>query len=297
MLKFTINDLLELRLEDGKTNIYVNNQLFNHCKYILLNVPIDELKNIPRINSIDKAVEIIDERLEYSSANAPNIASETLFFAHCSNLQAWYESNYNSCLIHSNLAFPLLKELTKAGDYLAIVVLKEEIAQRFESGFLNVIQFLVNEDYLNYLNKEELNLVLDQSLSVIIDSVINQLKTYIKSRFSNYKTIKDLIDTILLIDLKYYQNILIQVFNALPGALKGHYARLILLHLNYKDYFPYKIPYGRFFTYFEYLFNYLYEKYPEIKDLLIILEGGFYNDSLPFDEKLSFGSISYHRNM
>ena len=179
ILKFTINYLLELKLEDGRTNIYVNNQLFMHCKYILLNFPIGELKGIAKINSIDEAVEKLDGHLEYSRKNAPNIASDTLFWAHCSNFQAWYEFNYKSCLIHSNLAFPLLKELTKVGDSLAAIVLKEEIAKRFESGFLNVIQFLVYEDYLQYLNTEELNLVLEQSNSTIIDSLINQLEILI----------------------------------------------------------------------------------------------------------------------
>ncbi|KKM64410.1 hypothetical protein LCGC14_1501680 [marine sediment metagenome] len=139
MLKFIINDLLDLRLEDGKTNIYVNNQLFMHCKYILLNVPIDEMKNIARINSIDEAVDILDGQLEYSHGISNIIASETLFLAHCSNLQAWYEFNYTSCLIHNNLAFPLLKELSKAGDCQALIVLKEEIARRFKSGFLHIL--------------------------------------------------------------------------------------------------------------------------------------------------------------
>ncbi len=54
MLKFRINKFLELRFEDGETNIYVNNILVNHCKYILINVQVDCSKDITEINSIDE---------------------------------------------------------------------------------------------------------------------------------------------------------------------------------------------------------------------------------------------------
>ena len=40
---------------------------------------------------------------------------------------------------HHNLAFPLLKVLTKSGDLQAKKVFREEIAKRFESGYVPVI--------------------------------------------------------------------------------------------------------------------------------------------------------------
>ena len=127
MLKYTINKYLNLRFEDGDTNIYVNNQLFMHCKYILLNISTENRESSIKINSIDEAVEKLDQSLEFSGGMTVNITPEVLFWAHCSNLQAWYENNYNSCLIHCNLAFPLLKELNKAGDLKARKVFKEEV--------------------------------------------------------------------------------------------------------------------------------------------------------------------------
>jgi len=41
MNEFTINKFLSLRLEGGKTNIYVSNKKFIQCKYVILNIPID----------------------------------------------------------------------------------------------------------------------------------------------------------------------------------------------------------------------------------------------------------------
>ncbi len=41
--KFEINEFITLKLEYGKTNIYVKSQLFNQCKFLLLNIPIEKV--------------------------------------------------------------------------------------------------------------------------------------------------------------------------------------------------------------------------------------------------------------
>ena len=53
------------------------------------------------------------------------------------NLQVWAEMNYDTRILHRNLAFPLLKKLAQVGDPIAKKALKDEIAKRFLSG--NVI--------------------------------------------------------------------------------------------------------------------------------------------------------------
>ncbi len=90
-----------------------------------------------------------------------HIDPKTEFWAHCSNLQVWYEYNYNSKLLHRNLAFPLLKRLTEIGDPKAKKVFKEEIAKRFSSGVHLVMLYLMNEEYITFLKKEEFETVLD----------------------------------------------------------------------------------------------------------------------------------------
>ena len=86
-----------------------------------------------------------------------DIPKETQFWGHASNLQAWVENNYDTRLLHRNIAFPLLQRLTNTGDPIAKKVFKEEIAKRYASGHPTVREFLKVEGYLKYLSEEELS--------------------------------------------------------------------------------------------------------------------------------------------
>lgn len=297
MLKYTINKVLDLRFEDEKTNIYVNNRLFMHCKYILLNITPYNTEEITRINSIDEIVENLDRSTEFSRIKLRHITPEMEFWVHCSNLQAWYENRYNTCLIHSNLAFPLLKELAKAGDLIAREMFKEEVAKRFESQNLGVIQFSLYNNYLDYFNKEELECFFSQIKGNLTELLITQLKVLLISFFTEYRKIKELIEIILFIDLKYNQNMALSIFNDLNENLRKDFAQILILHLNYKEGIDYKLPYGKFFCYFESFLNYIWDKYPEIKDLLKLIDSGFLSGALPLDEMLSYGSESYRQTI
>ena len=158
--EFKINRYLTLKLQKKKTNIYVKGILFNQCKYLLLNISKDKFQYYEKIESIDEAAEILDMSLEGIHWNNFDLSPETEFWGHCSNLQAWYENDYDTRLLHRNLAFPLLKALAEAGDSLAKKVFKEEIALRLESGYSSVVRYLVAQGYLNYFSKEELNTVM-----------------------------------------------------------------------------------------------------------------------------------------
>jgi len=158
MKEFEISDLLKLKLENNKTLIYVNNVKIIQCKYLLLNefsfvnetkeVGSEELSIDAQSNNLNHSLELIDE-------NENDIPPEVEFWAHSSNLQAWYEHSYNTLLLHSNLAFPLLRKLTQAGDKIAEQVFKKEIIKRFRDGNLNVMVFLIIEGYLDELSIEE----------------------------------------------------------------------------------------------------------------------------------------------
>ncbi|MEX2718567.1 MAG: leucine-rich repeat domain-containing protein, partial [Candidatus Sigynarchaeota archaeon] len=65
--------------------------------------------------------------------------------AHASNLQAWVENNYDTRLLHSNIAFPLLKELAKAGDDVAARALQVEIDSRLREGSWQIQELIVRE--------------------------------------------------------------------------------------------------------------------------------------------------------
>ncbi len=156
-----VNDHLVLKLENNRTNIYVGGRLFSHCKYLLLNIEYNEFKKYDELESIDEAAEKLGDSMHGVGFGKYHVSPETEFWGHCSNIQAWYENKYDTRLLHRNLAFPLLKALINSGDPLAKRVLKEEIAERLESGYPSVVLYLINENYLNYLNQEELNTIFE----------------------------------------------------------------------------------------------------------------------------------------
>jgi len=153
--EFKVNDFITLKLEGNNTVIYVDGKEFKHCKYLLLKIPIDEIETFETIESIDEAAEKLDKSMERRNKKV-DVPPATEFWGHCSNLQAWSENNYDTRLLHSNLSFPLLKKLTKAGDLKAQKVFKDEIAERFSSGHSTVMKYLTVRGYLSYLNDEEL---------------------------------------------------------------------------------------------------------------------------------------------
>jgi hypothetical protein len=119
------------------------------------------MSTFDELESIDEIAEE-DDRMEESEMMRAEIPPDVEFWGHCSNLQVWYEHEYDTRLIHSNLAFPLLKKLTEAGDPLAKKVFKSEIAKRFELGNEKTRNFLGIEGFLQYLTEEEyLDLLLD----------------------------------------------------------------------------------------------------------------------------------------
>ena len=161
--EFTVNKSLKLRLEQSRTNIYVGGRLFKQCKFLLLDIPVAHIANYDEIESIDEAAEKLNRSLEMGRQSRYHISPDIEFWGHCSNLQVWYENEYDTRILHSNLAFPLLKALEKAGDLIARKVFKEEIALRLASGYPSVVQYLINEKYLNYLNKEEIDSLLEDA--------------------------------------------------------------------------------------------------------------------------------------
>ena len=162
MEEFKINEYLTLKLEGvcennkinrWKTMIYVAGELFRQCSQLVLNIPIMEISTFDEIQSIDEAIERLEINMDEIDHEIP---SETEFWGHCSNLQVWYENDYDTRILHSNLAFPLLKELSDVGDIIAKRVFKEEIAKRLATGYPSVVKYLIEERYIKYLTREEL---------------------------------------------------------------------------------------------------------------------------------------------
>ena len=140
MSVFKINEFISLKLDGANSVIYIKNERFLICKHILININQENTETLSKIDSIDDAIEKINRENNYVEFK---IDSKTEFWGHCSNLQAWAENDYDTRILHRNLAFPLLEKLTHAGDKKAKRVFKEEIVKRIESGNLSVALFLI----------------------------------------------------------------------------------------------------------------------------------------------------------
>jgi len=167
-----INQYITLKLENGRTFIYVNGRRFIQCIRLVLNIQKEDNPLYDEIESIDEAANvyknhIYQNRIVRGPMAAPvrdqshDITPELEFWGHCSNLQAWVENDYDTRILMSNISFPLLRVLSKAGDPKARKVYKEEIALRLESGYPSVVQYLLVQGYITEFTPEEFETILE----------------------------------------------------------------------------------------------------------------------------------------
>ena len=176
MEQYEINQYITLKLEKDKTVIYVNNDQFMTCKTLLMNIPREQIHLYSKLESIDDLILAHESIEDLTRANQDDnnliISPKEEFWGHCSNMQAWFENNYDTRLLDSVLAFPLLKKLSELGDQQAIRCFKEEIARRYLTGSFNTKKYLTGERYLNYLSQEELILGLYPKESDLLLDII-----------------------------------------------------------------------------------------------------------------------------
>ena len=213
--EFQINSYLTLRLERGKTVIYVGGKEFRTCKYLLFKIPEAEIEDYSEIGSIDAAIERYSKDHEL---NKESLDPETEFWGHCSNLQAWAENNYDTRLLDMRLAFPLLKVLTDIGDSTAEWALKEQIAIRWNTGNKSLQKFLIEQRYLQYLGNEELR-TLEINIWVVFNGrripVLNDTLLLRKSGIEDLSDVKGLFELSSLERLELQDNQLSNLPNAI----------------------------------------------------------------------------------
>lgn len=262
--EFKINKYLSLRLENRRTVIYVNNRPFRQCMYLLLNIPVDKIKEYDEIRSIDEAASKLDRKME---RNHNLIPPETEFWGHCSNLQAWVDNNYDTRILHRNLAFPLLKALSDSGDPLANRRFKEEIAIRYATGHPSVVRFLTQNGYLYYLSEEEFESVLVDIDFPSIDEYSRKIIAYLED-FHN----QDAVNNAKKSTSKFL------------GNFRFSYKYLILIKAMEK------IPIEFLRTYVEFIYN----KYKNHRGFPLLK---FLNKAQINYEDLDFTLVKYHDNL
>ena len=207
-----INEYITLKLENGRTFIYVNGKRFLQCIRLILNIPKKDVRLYDEIESIDEAADMYNTHLFQNRIitgpmarpvldQSHNITPEQEFWGHCSNIQAWVEHGYDTRILKSNVSFPLLRELAQAGDPVARKVFKDEIALRLESGYPSVVQYLLNQGYIKYLTPFEFKTVLDTTK--LIENLSSEPRTlfrFLQScviKFPNL--VKDILAKILML--------------------------------------------------------------------------------------------------
>ena len=170
MKEYTINDYITLKLEDDKTFIYIQGQKFLNCIRLVLQIPKTSMEDYDEINSIDEASKVyktLYQNVIIEDYEAHDISAEQEFWGHCSNIEAWIENKYDTRLLHSNVAFPLLKKLAEAGDPTAKKVYKNEIAERIGAGYLPVAVYLINGFYFRVFNDEEMDSLKEGFMEIV----------------------------------------------------------------------------------------------------------------------------------
>ncbi|MFX0057991.1 MAG: hypothetical protein ACFE85_14740 [Candidatus Hodarchaeota archaeon] len=222
VVEYKVNPYITLKLESGKTFIYVNGRRFIQCIRLILNIPKHDIPLYDEIDSIDEAAElyqkhifqnriIVADRILTPIINQKHdITPEQEFWGHCSNIQAWVEHEYDTRILKSNISFPLLRELTLAGDPLAKKVFKEEIALRLESGYPSVVQYLIEQGFIKHFTPFEFKTILDSTK--LIENLSSNFQTLYKFLKSSVSKFPDVLKEILIKILKLPngKNILIQ---------------------------------------------------------------------------------------
>lgn len=149
--EYKINKFITLKLENRRTNIYIDGKIHSQCKYLIANIN----KRTNEVISIDQLKDIAG-----GESNKVSVEPQLEFWGHCSNFEAWVKYDYNTNIIDSVLCFPILKKLVELGDKKAKKVYKKELIYRMREGYLTTVQFLIKRNFLDVFNKLELETLL-----------------------------------------------------------------------------------------------------------------------------------------
>ncbi len=152
--EFKVNEYITLKLYGKKTVIYVCGEIYSTCHTAVLSIPTEDAEYLD-YDSIDEFFHYIEpitsEKLDAS------ITPDVEFWVHCSNIQAWADFNYDTRILQDYLAFGILKKLSDNEVKDALIIFREEIIKRLKSGWINILLFFLEENYISsYLNEDDL---------------------------------------------------------------------------------------------------------------------------------------------
>ncbi len=84
---FIINKFLTLKLEGKESHIYVAGKRFRQCKFLLIDIPKNDISSFDEIESIDAVAERLDHSFEPrfdKRRTSYELPAEVEFWGHCS---------------------------------------------------------------------------------------------------------------------------------------------------------------------------------------------------------------------
>lgn len=155
--EFQVNEFISLKLIFSKSLIFIQDDLFMTCQKVALNILPGKVGMYDDFNNIDDVIDFY--KSQTPSGGEISITPEEEFWAHCSNMQAWVENDYNTCILSRYISFPILTELSNRGFQRFQRLLKEEIIYRIKEGGIKTIRYFIadtGENYLKYLTENDL---------------------------------------------------------------------------------------------------------------------------------------------
>ncbi|MFX1327907.1 MAG: leucine-rich repeat domain-containing protein [Promethearchaeota archaeon] len=143
-----INHLITVRLENEGIFIYIKGKKF-------LKYPSEYFYPINTIEQID-----VNEKNNQILKNP----LEKHFKELCFYLKKWVEKDYDTSILNKRLAFQLLERLVDCGEVKKKSIFKREIIKTIRSENYKDANFLIEFDYLEYLDENERNLLFLQEV-------------------------------------------------------------------------------------------------------------------------------------
>ena len=202
-----------------------------------MNIPKKNINEYKEFDSIDKIYNYYSDEMESSNNISLNISPEEEFIAHCSNIHAWVENNYDPRILHSNLSYPLLKELSKHGNNKAKLSFAEYLLERYKEnksysdirGLRFLLEFFTDREIQDFIldNKaiyrdiiktawETRNLTEEtiKRICKLVDTdIISQRKIYFSSNKSIDTRIQGLDIRKIISKLLYYKDAEVEIEN------------------------------------------------------------------------------------
>lgn len=128
-----------LEVKGDPPGAYVDGNLVSYCSYVLVTAPIDT----PEDNMND-IIKIYGKPERECRDIMKNVSNDTLILAHASNIQAWVEHDYDPRILHTNIAFPLLRALATV-DPAAMDKSLEIVHERWKQGSENSRKAIIHQ--------------------------------------------------------------------------------------------------------------------------------------------------------